>query len=92
MPFFLPLSLCKFAFISLAREIIYSLSGYAVGPKLQIYQSFGVYTVCLHIYPKKSRSRFRLYSLDLDLWALFRLFPSASLLVAHLGLNPVRVS
>ena len=24
--------------------------------------------------------------------ALFRLFPSASLLVAHLGLNPVRVS
>ena len=23
--------------------------------------------------------------------ALFRLFPSASLLVAHLGLNPVRV-
>ena len=38
--------------------------------------------------------------LDLDLdsehndddLALFRLFPSASLLVAHLGLNPVRVS
>ena len=24
-------------------------------------------------------------------WALFRLFPSASLLDAHLGLNPVRV-
>ena len=27
----------------------------------------------------------------LGYWALFRLFPSASLLVAHLGLNPVRV-
>ena len=27
-----------------------------------------------------------------DRLALFRLFPSASLLVAHLGLNPVRVS
>ena len=35
---FLPLSLYKFAFISFAREMIYSLSGYAVGPKLQIYQ------------------------------------------------------
>ena len=32
------------------------------------------------------------YELDLDKSALFRLFPSASLLVAHLGLNPVRVS
>ena len=35
---------------------------------------------------------FRLDTMAIDLLALFRLFPSASLLVAHLGLNPVRVS
>ena len=34
----------------------------------------------------------RLHHVDsLEFAALFRLFPSASLLVAHLGLNPVRV-
>ena len=41
---------------------------------------------------RHSRSIIIMNLARLDLVALFRLFPSASLLVAHLGLNPVRVS
>ena len=37
------------------------------------------------------RGEARTRSRNMGRAALFRLFPSASLLVAHLGLNPVRV-
>ena len=43
-------------------------------------------------YSLDTRCTVQVYTFVVNIPALFRLFPSASLLVAHLGLNPVRVS